>query len=145
MPARPFGPKVGLELWRCATLRLGENPFVNELYCQIWRHAHQNVEVTPDRCSVQPRTSERGAGQAKPPFTFDRGCISRIGQEISRIDACGRKRGAVVGGIMTLCHPSDPGELDTYHIGSVIGGAVAYECLNNCGLRTAAGTWIIHY
>jgi len=59
-PARPFGPKVGLELWRCATLGLGKNPFVNELYGQFWRHTHQDAELIPDRFSVQPRTSERG-------------------------------------------------------------------------------------
>ena len=34
---------------------------------------------------------------------------------------------------MTLCHPSDPGELDTYHIGSVIRRAFAHEILNYWG------------
>jgi len=48
VPARPFGPKVGLGLWGSTLLRIGENPLVNELYCQFRRHTYQDVEVIPD-------------------------------------------------------------------------------------------------
>ena len=58
IPARSFGPKVGVGLWGCTLLKFGENPLIYKSYRQFRRHTHQYIEAIPNGGAAKPGASE---------------------------------------------------------------------------------------